>query len=154
MDDPERKSFQRGWNDDGGYFGLAPGAAQSFVSKYPPSMLWRKLEDESRFWRLDYESQPLETTEDTNVVFKLGVSEDTLDRTFGEDLISYQFNLSRSGKKFATDSDFPISGPNVHPSEGIDIHNILDPENIGIADFNEPKSSRRDIFTYNLRVIQ
>ena len=151
MEDPQRKSFQRAWSEDGDYLGLAAGENQIYERKYPPTQTWRSLQDESQFGRIDYETKKFDHDLFT-YSFTIGLSKEKMDRTFEENLINYTRQISNHGPKyFPRDPSFSDRGPGFNPSSGIDIHNLFEPDNLGIGDLdtvNSMTKSDRDVFTY------
>ena len=138
LDEPERKSIQRGWKvevDPTVYWGPAKdkGGAQ-FISRIPPSQVWRSMEDESLFYRADLKSPRMEAG-DSQITLEFGISGDEMEREFDQTELELEPRLSDTTNWWnARDSGFraggsPASfvppGPETHPDTGLDIHNYF-----------------------------
>ena len=139
LDEPENRSIQRGWKVEEAptvYWGPSKDRGGSqFVSRIAPNQIWRSMNDESNFYRLDLKSPEVETF---NILssFEFGFSEDRMTRSFDQTELELEPDLSDGTTWWATrnknfyagnaPAQFISPGPITHPTNGLDVHNYFD----------------------------
>ena len=140
LDDPERRSIQRGWNlsepPSAQYAGPpTERSGPTFLQKIPPKQIWRTMKDESTFHRFDMESPRFEM-DDGFITLEFGFSGNKMDREFDQTELILEPQLSNvSNWSSGIDKSFyssnqqepeTFTGPGlIYPEKGVDVHNYF-----------------------------
>ena len=140
LDEPERKTIARAWQFNPRsnlveYLGPPQERSGADIEdRIPPTQIWRKMEDESTFYRLDFASPTIELGT-IEMELDFGLSKDQMEREFDETgfvlepdkstIFRWRNKIDESFAAAPT-SEFKVPAPFEQPTSGLDTGNYLD----------------------------